>query len=41
MSVTGYRNRVRMDLPVLDEKADERYHRQHRKMKPAVDVDGR
>ena len=28
-------------MPVLDEKADERYHRQHRKMKPAVEVEGR
>lgn len=39
--VTGYRNRVRMDLPVLEEKAEERYHRQQRKTKPAVEAEGR
>lgn len=29
-----------MDLPVLDEKADERYQRQHRKTKPIVEEEG-
>jgi hypothetical protein len=39
--VTGYRKRVRMDLPVLDEKAEERYQRQHSEMNPNVDDEGR
>lgn len=32
---------MRIDLPVLDEKAEERYQRQHSEMNPRVDDDGR
>ena len=32
---------MRIDLPVLDEKAEERYQRQHSEMNPKVDDDGR
>lgn len=34
VSVTGYRNRVRIVLPVLDENAEDMYHRMQSRMKP-------
>jgi hypothetical protein len=38
--VTGYLNRVRIDLPVLELRAEERYHRQQRRMNPTVEAEG-
>lgn len=34
MSVTGYRNAVMIDFPVLDDRAEDKYHKQHKRTKP-------
>jgi hypothetical protein len=38
--VTGYLNLVRIDLPVLELSAEERYHKQQRRTNPTVDAEG-
>ena len=38
--VTGYLNRFMIDLPVLDEKAELRYHKAHSPMNKSVSTEG-
>ena len=35
--MTGYLNCMRIDLPVLEERADEEYHNPHRRIKTMLD----